>query len=255
MMQCVLIHGLGGRPSSWDKVVEELSDESDVEALGLPGHGERAALRATDSFGDVAVHLWQELAPGAGQSVHLVGYSLGARVAMAMREERPEAVSRLTLIAGHPGLRDEAERQARRAWDQEWSTRLRDEGIQGFVDAWENLPLFESQRRLASSVRASHRKRRLSHDALGLGWAFDVLGLGNMPSFWSGLQSADLPIDYLVGGLDSKYRAIGQELVGACKSARMRVAPAVGHDLVLEAPDWVAHQIAEPPRHGVRRGC
>lgn len=58
------------------------------------------------------------LAVGLGyDDVILVGYSMGARVAMAAAAAAPELVGRLVLLAGNPGLEGEAERRQRAAVD------------------------------------------------------------------------------------------------------------------------------------------
>ena len=149
------------------------------------------------------------------------------------------------MIAGHPGIRHEEERLPRRRWDAEWAKMLQDEGILEFVRAWEDLPLFRSQRELEPSLRVLHRARRQSHDASGIAWAFSRLGLGRMPSYWADIQGLEQPVDYLVGALDTRYLEIGRELVARCVRGRLLIAPDCGHDLVLEAPEWVAERLDE----------
>jgi len=238
MSETVFIHGCAGQTSSWDAVIAGLSGEMALRHLGLPGHGAGAQPPAASDFDEAIDALWAEL--GDGGDLRLAGYSLGARVAMGMAVRRPGRVSELLLIAGHPGLETEVERAARREWDQGWADRLRDRGMEAFVDEWEGLPIFATQRSLPAAARQAHRVRRLDHEVEGLAWSFEKLGLGSMPSWWAGMRQFDGRLSVLVGERDHKYRQLGRRLVDGCPGGTLVVVPGRGHDLLLEAPDVVA---------------
>ena len=68
-----------------------------------------------------------------------------------------------------------------------------------------------------------------------------------MPSFWDDVGGMQQPVDYLVGALDTRYLAIGRELVEGCARGKLFIAPECGHDLILEAPEWVAERLGEDP--------
>ena len=169
----VLVHGLGGLPSSWARVVDAGSDEIKHHMLCLPGHGAVAPGKENATFAGIADSLWAQLTLSPEERVHLVGYSLGARMAMAMSARRPDRVARLSLIAGHPGLRDEGERAQRRQWDGKWARVLQDEGTAAFVREWEQPPLFQSQTRLGSAVRAEHSRGAFPDQLDSLGRSLD----------------------------------------------------------------------------------
>ena len=73
---------------------------------------------------------------------HVVGYSLGARVALRLAVAHPDVVDRLVLESPSAGLPTEAERAARRAADEALAARLEADGIERFVDEWERNPVF-----------------------------------------------------------------------------------------------------------------
>ena len=73
---------------------------------------------------------------------HVVGYSLGARVALRLAVAHPDVVDRLVLESPSAGLPTEAERAARRAADEALAARIEAGGIERFVDEWERNPVF-----------------------------------------------------------------------------------------------------------------
>ena len=160
----VLLHGFTGSPASWAPVLEQLADV-DALAPALTGHG--AETDAVDFRDEVdrlqqIVDTWR-----ANDPVHLAGYSLGARIALAMALERPDSYASVTLIGVNPGPRSETERAERRAADTKW-IELLDRGIEPFVDEWEKLPLWASQARLPAATRKAQREARLLHEPSGL---------------------------------------------------------------------------------------
>jgi len=217
----------------WDDVSHDPYD-----ALRLPGHGNRRPTK-TNQFGDVVT----ELATDIAAPCHLIGYSMGARIALALALLQPDKCSSLLLIGATAGIRDE-ERTERRAWDEFNAQMLEQHGVAGFVDHWEQLPLFETQKRLSTQVRRRIREHRLAHDAAGLAWAMRVLGAGNMPSMWNQLATLHVPTRLVCGALDAKYVDLSERMRALLPNASIRVVDAVGHNVVLEAPAVVAEEIA-----------
>ncbi len=106
--------------------------------------------------------------------------------------------------------------------------------------------MFTSQRSLPVQVRQAHRSRRLEHDAEGLAWSFETLGLGAMPSWWDGMHHFSGRVTVIVGEHDHKYRGIGRRLVEHCVDGTLVVVPNSGHDVVLAAPQVIA-ACCQPP--------
>lgn len=231
------LHGFACLPSMWDEVASK-----PTTARPLPGHGHRPP-SASGDFMDVAA----ELATEAASPRHLVGYSMGARLALAMAISQPEACASLLLIGATAGLADH-ERADRRAWEEANARRLERHGIEHFIDQWEALPLFETQQRLPTEVRQRIRQDRLAHDAAGLAWAMRVLGSGNMPSMWDRLPELQVPTRILCGELDAKYVQFAGRMATLVPNATVRIVPAVGHNVVAEAPSVVTAEAADVQR-------
>src|SRR5687768_9227498 len=128
-MRIAYVHGFAGTPDVWEGLGDGLR-------VTLPGHG--VPLQPTWDTNIAAI------GAAIGDIDVVVGYSLGARVALALVAEN--RVSRAILISVNPGI-DDASRDARRVIDAGWASMLRERGLDVFLAAWESQPLFATQAR------------------------------------------------------------------------------------------------------------
>ncbi len=228
--QMVLLHGFTGSPQSFDAM--QLPRAVGVR---LMGHGPDPVLGIA-SYDEEVSRIASLIASGS-EPVDLVGYSMGARVALGMALKRPELVGRLSLIGVNPGLSSEQERQERLAWESRWIDTLEVDGLAVFEHKWRALPLFSSQASLPPQALEEQRRQRLSHTAHGLARAMEVLGLGSMPDLWPQLQDLKPEVQLVVGGSDHKFRAIAHKFKRLAKQAKVVELDGVGHNPLLEAPN------------------
>lgn len=233
----VLLHGFTGSPASWDAVLTRVPTRQ-ARRPALLGHGEPAP--GVRSFDDEVERLARLLGP---DPVHLAGYSLGARLALALAVRHPARVARLLLVGVHPGLSTEAERDDRRRADARWIELLERCGIEAFVDAWSAQPLFATQSRLPEALKARRKKERIAHDPKELARSLRVTGLAEMPDLRPGLAGVRCEVTLLTGELDAKFSALAEALAGILPRARRAVVPGAGHDLLLERPDLVGAEL------------
>ena len=73
----------------------------------------------------------------------------------------------------------------------------------------------------------------------------DALGTGQMPPMWKEVGRLTMPIDLMVGALDSKFRAIAERMMILLPNARLRIVARAGHNAVLENPQAVRDVIHE----------
>ena len=238
----VCLHGFTGGPESWGAVLAALPAE--VHASCPPILGHHPDVPSTGMrFEDEVDRLAESLACLAGRPLHLVGYSMGARLALGLVVRYRDLFASATLIGVHPGLVSEGERRSRRAADEKLACELEADGVERFVDAWQELPLFQSQQAVSDAILASQRRRRLRHSAAGLAQALRVLGLGHMPDYTAALPELDLPIHLMVGERDVKFRGLAETMVVSMPEARVEIVSGVGHNLILEAPGYVARTL------------
>ena len=95
----VLIHGVAGRASQWDPVLELLAESHTVVAPDLLGHGDSAKPRGDYSLGAHASGI-RDLLVGLGiERASVVGHSLGGGIAMQFAYQFPERCERLVLVS------------------------------------------------------------------------------------------------------------------------------------------------------------
>ena len=154
-----------------------------------------------------------------------------------------DRVRRLVLESASPGLATQEEREARRRADDELAARILDDGVEAFVDAWERLSLFDTQRGLADGVRSRHRKGRLANDPASLAAALRGLGTGSLPSLWDRLGEVRAEVLVLVGEHDGKFVEIGRAMTDRLPSAELQVVEGAGHTIHLERPAAWLHRV------------
>jgi 2-succinyl-6-hydroxy-2,4-cyclohexadiene-1-carboxylate synthase len=231
-----LLHGFAGAPEAWDDVIVAWPDPRPPVAIALPGHGS-ADVRAT---WEANLDVVAERVRAAGAQI-VVGYSLGARLALGLVARDPEL--RAILISVNPGIGDD-ERAARRAQDAAWATRLRVDGIDAFLAAWQAQPLFASQARVAEEIRARRSTWRSRLEPEQLARALEVMGLAEMPDYRATLASLAPRVLLVVGREDAKFLAIARAHAAvACIELQ-----GCGHDPTLERPRDLAEAIARPLR-------
>lgn len=233
----MLLHGFGGTHRMWDRVIARLDAERYLPlALDLPGHGARGGDGEPITFeGTVASVLAQ-----APERFALCGYSMGGRIALAAALATPARVRRLILIACDPGIEDERERAVRRDADEALARELEGEGLEAFAGRWNTLPLFDAD---PPEVAALAKADQLRNEARALATALRALGTGAMAPLWARAADLEMPVTFVAGERDAKFRAIGRRLAALAPSVRVVVLPG-GHRLALENPDGVARVLA-----------
>lgn len=238
----VLLHGFLGRPAAWDRVRAHLEEiGAPIHAPSLPGHGPDPT-PVGERFADAVESVCGALPEGR---CWLAGYSMGARVALALAVLHPERVRGAVLVGPDVGLRDERARATRRDWDLAQAERIELDGVGRFAAAWEELPLFDSQKALPVELLVEQARQRRDHTAAGLAAAMRVLGTGSMPSFWEGLATCPAELRFLAGGFDEKFTAVGREAARIAPRATFRAVDGAGHNLLLERPEAVAEEIRD----------
>ena len=177
----------------------------------------------------------------------------GCRYAICLREnDRPIGYLHVDDGESH----DLGYALARPSWGRGYMTeaaaavveRLRADGLEAFMDFWEQLPLFASQRDLPPDVRERLRAGRMANDAEALARTFEQAGQHVMPSRAETLETLDVlragdtPLLYLAGERDEKYRALAAQAAEA--GATVRIIPGAGHNAHLEAPATFAKEVA-----------
>ena len=237
----VWLHGFLGAPDDWDEVRSRLGPAPGLEALPvLPGHGLRPTPVPERLEGWLDA-LLEELA--GDDPLELIGYSLGARLALRLALRLPGRVRRLALLGAGVGLPGAQERVRRARLDDERAEQLRAQGLAAFLDDWYAQPLFATLR--ARPRFAEWRARREQGDAAALARALAVASPGRQPDLWPRLGGLALPVLWLAGEHDAPYAAALERAAARCPDGRAARVPGAGHAAHLEEPAALARLLGE----------
>jgi 2-succinyl-6-hydroxy-2,4-cyclohexadiene-1-carboxylate synthase len=234
----VVLHGFTGSTETWTPLRAALEAAYTTIAVDLPGHGRSSApdTPARYELGRFADDLAGVLDTLATGRVALLGYSMGGRAALRFALRHPERVAALVLESTSPGIADPARRADRLASDLAMADSIEREGIAVFVERWERLPLWKSQRALPDAMRALLRAQRQSNRPAGLANSLRGAGAGADEPVLDRLSTVHAPALLIVGALDAPYVTLGREMERALPAARMTVVRDVGHAVHLEQP-------------------
>ena len=240
----VLLHGFTGTSASWAPLSHDLARLRRVVAIDIIGHGASSAPEHASRYAfEQALRDLAEVTAQLGIArASWLGYSMGGRLALGMAVDHPARVSSLILESATAGIQHEKERLQRAEADQELATRIEEVGIETFVDEWERLPIWETQRTLPVEILQVQREIRLRNRAVGLANSLRGMGQGAQPSYWDRLDEIDVPVLLMVGALDRKFVGIAWQMGVRIAGAELSVIPGVGHAVHLERPvEFLAH--------------
>ena len=178
----VLLHGFMQSSTSWEPIAASLKFHFYVYAVDFIGHGlsDKSKNPARYTYEDMAASidyflrkvvchpsdsaskpskrmspLLKSLRKSSGdcaseQSIraHVVGYSMGGRIALALMKTSCDVLASVILESCNLGCATDEEQQEAAKRNSAWVNRIREEGMEEFVNYWETLPLFETQKEL-----------------------------------------------------------------------------------------------------------
>lgn len=243
----VLFHGFTGSTKTWQHVVKQLPAEFRIIAVDLIGHGQSAAPEEVEKYSMQSQIKWLEVLFQHLQleKFYLLGYSMGGRVALSYTARYPHRIEQLLLESASPGLALDEERSARKRADEVLAEKIMQSGIHSFVEKWENIPLFATQKQLPQQVKQEIREERLAQRAIGLANSLRGMGTGVMPSLWEALASLNMPVTLITGALDEKFIKLNEQMVKLLPQSKHITIPAVGHAIHVENPTKFATIVKE----------
>jgi 2-succinyl-6-hydroxy-2,4-cyclohexadiene-1-carboxylate synthase len=226
----VALHGFSLTGEQFSPVADSL--DRHVIAPDLPGHGSSRSHPAdVDSVTAAIDVLLDEL----GRPTPLMGYSQGGRMALLTAIGDHSNVSSLVLISSSPGIRDVAERESRIERDHVLADRIRDIGVEAFIDSWTSAGT-TTLAHLDEAYRVWDSGVRSENSADGLASALRGYGQGAQPSAWDELGNLTMPVLLIVGSLDERYRSINDEMADLIPGAELVVIDGARHNPLADEP-------------------
>jgi 2-succinyl-6-hydroxy-2,4-cyclohexadiene-1-carboxylate synthase len=238
-LECWCLHGSVGMAADWRPFAKQL---------------------ATSGIGTRAVDLWRfldccpmplqsfatalnanakgEVFRGSGRA--LLGYSMGGRMALHALLENEQPWQAAVIVSANPGLEIEADRATRRAGDAEWATRALTGNWQQFLEDWNSQPLLGTPKMRDAQTASGLVQRRREIARSFVDWS-----LGAQESLWRQLSEIKIPVLWIIGENDSKYRALAERAAALTPRSSLAIAPNAGHRVPWESPQWFAETVSQ----------
>lgn len=229
-----LLHGFTLAGASWDELVSRMPPEWKWLTPDL-----RSA--TMDDCAADLVEMWDHL--GVERS-HVVGYSMGGRLALHVAVRLPERTRSLFTIGAHAGL-DRAVRAARRAADEDLAQRIEREGVDAFVTYWEGLPMFAGIARRGPQFLGWLHAMRVANTAVGLAASLRGMGAGAMEPLWDRLDAVTCPSTFIAGAEDTVFVGHAHRLADSVAGSQAQIVADSGHSVQFEQPDVTAAILAD----------
>lgn len=235
----LLLHGFTGSMETWRPFLTSWSETFQVITVDIVGHGKTESPEDVKHYDiqTVASHMIALLEYLHIEKAHVLGYSMGGRLALTMACLYPNRIRSLVLENCTAGLQLEEERQERRKKDEQLAEKIEENGIQSFVDKWENIPLFASQKRLSKKRQEIIRAERLRNNKQGLANSLRGMGTGAQPSWWKELHKLTMPVLLVNGEWDEKFSRILKMMQNEIQHAKFVKIDGAGHAIHVEQPE------------------
>jgi 2-succinyl-6-hydroxy-2,4-cyclohexadiene-1-carboxylate synthase len=248
----LLLHGFLGSHQDFLQILPALSQHFYCIIPDLPGHGHTLTRGRGYNFLFMAQAISDFVDALELQTIYLLGYSLGGRIALYLSCFFPGRCRRTIVESASPGLKTEDERWDRSVRDHELAYQLHTTPLADFLTQWYSNPLFASLKEHPDTYAAMYQ-RRLQNNTISLGDVLHSCSLGRQPSLWETLLELDAcplnpdkSIRLFAGELDNKFVEINQEIVTCCpQTASLKIFEACGHNIHLEAPNAYAQAVIE----------
>ena len=227
----VCVHGFSESGTTWDGIHV---DGYRMIRIDLIGHGTSSRPTEIEAYTipQILFDIHRIVYSLAGERYALLGYSMGARIALLYALQYPLEVTKLILESGSVGIEGTVERSERREADVALGKRIREQTIEWFAETWAKLDVFKSQYTLPNAVQNRIQHRRLQNSPHALAFTLEGSGQGVMPYVGHRLQELTMPICYISGELDAKYTEMGKQYFAHVH----HVVLGAGHNVHVEKP-------------------
>lgn len=240
--ELVLLHGWGLHGGLWGAFADELADRFSLSIVDLPGHGysKIAGILTVDSMSQTIA---DSLKSNPARPATVLGWSMGALVALELANRHPDRFDRLIWIAGTPSF-------VRRA---DWNVGMQPETLAGFAEGLQQDYRATLKRFISlNSGQSGEREvlRLMQQRVFDRGEpSFDTLeqGLGILrdKDMRASLATSKQPLLLVQGAHDRLVHPHTVDAVKALRPAESLLLERAGHAPFLAEPDRVARAIRE----------
>ena len=242
----LLIHGFTGSNKSFDILSKYLQQYFKIIRIDLVGHGESMSYKESEYSFENSINSINEIIEKLYlQMVNVLGYSLGGRTAMHLASVFQNKINKLILCSSTYGLDNQEEKKKRIYSDQKLINLLEEKGIVDFVNYWESIPLWESEKKLPLEKRMKNRRIRLENNPIGLALNLKHQGQGKQKNLLHELKKINNSTLILYGENDEKYKNLSKKLTKSIRNSKSVMVPESGHNIILENPIFVSREVKD----------
>jgi 2-succinyl-6-hydroxy-2,4-cyclohexadiene-1-carboxylate synthase len=169
------------------------------------------------------------------KSLVLIGYSMGARIALSMLAKNLKCIKGAVLLSCHPGLTNSEERVEREKNDQIWAERFRKECWNSVFEAWNSQPV------LSTSSFVS--RNETNYERAKLAQVLETFSLSRQKRLEE--NSIEAPALVCWGQKDVKFKDLAKPLAATFRHAQLLEIPAAGHRINKDNPAYLFEKIRE----------
>lgn len=212
MITLVFLHGLLGNKDDWQDIVNKLPHIPTL-CIDLPFHNGASDISVTN-FEETVHYINEEIRSNIGDSPYiLAGYSLGGRIALyyAFASNIDTTPIKAVILEGaNLGLTTDEEKQQRWLNDFAWAERFAQENIDDVLNDWYQQPVFshldaKQREKLIQKRTALQDKTTFGKNIAKM---LTATSLAKQPDFSEKIHSELLPVYYIVGEKDQKFKDI-----------------------------------------------
>jgi len=242
----VFLHGFTGSSRDFLTIPDALKNNYRCLIPDLPGHGKTHILEDANFFpSDRQVALLEQWLDSLGQTrIHLLGYSMGGRLALQFAVKNSHRLQSLILVSTTAGIKEDSERNFRVNSDEKLVNHILNSSPVDFLQSWLVQPLFQPLTDKGQDFINQEIQRRLPIQPSGLACSLKYFGSGVMPSVWHRLSDIKTPTLIIAGNKDRKYLAIANQLVTLIPEAKLNILK-TGHAPMLESPTIFWEKVAK----------
>jgi len=221
----VFVHGFTLDHSMWQPQVDHFGSDYNVVTYDARGFGQSSLPDAPYSHADDLNALLEHQSI---EQAHIVGLSLGGRIATNFALTYPERVRSLTLMAAAlDGYRNEVD----------WNVHAQDEGLEQARENWLQHELFDYTQHSPDVVKAL---RKIVENYSGWHWLHEDPHSPANTHARDRLHEITQPALVVIGESDLQYfQNISDVLASGIPGAQKARIPEAGHMVNMEAPDQV----------------
>ena len=227
----VFIHGWLGEPSDWDTI----KNETDL-CYCLPGHAQKKTLKTQNWFkktledlNSFTKHL---------DTFHLIGYSLGGRVALSFAEKYPKRIKKLSLISSHLSCKTEKEIKEKIAQEDSISNQLSTRKFNPFLKAWYKQRLFQP---LSEAVYLALIQKRKQQNQEYMLQAFQGYSHRYYKPKEATLEKLAKKVQLIVGEKDTRYMNMSSSTIQKYPGIALQAIPNCGHAVIASHAHLIKH--------------